>query len=99
MTYRSSKVPFEQQDRRPTIYDRRLTDGSYLWAGHFLGIGMPGIAIFRERGLRSLDQQLDRIGQVRLLNIVRTFRHPQPMSFEQDLAVGHTRRRLEFVAG
>src|SRR4051812_38846257 len=36
---------------------------------------------------------------MRLLDIVSAFGHPQTMSFKQDLAVSHTDRRLEFVAG
>src|SRR6266540_1612066 len=70
-----------------------------LWTRDFVGIRVARFAIFRQRSVILLGQQLDRVGQVRILDIVGPFRHSQAMGFEQDLGMGQADRWLEFVAG
>src|SRR5690242_14453514 len=58
-----------------------------------------GRAVVGQRPPRSCGKDLDRIGQVHLLDVRVAAVHPQQVRLEQDVGVGQSGRRLETVGG
>src|SRR4051794_6687272 len=62
-------------------------------------VGVLGAPIVRERVPRAEDERLDRVGEMRLGNVVVAASDPQPVRLEQHVCVGEAERRLEAVRG